>query len=416
MKASVERYGVVVIGGGAAGMMAAIRAAECGQRVVLLEKNKRLGEKLSITGGGRCNITNAEEDTRTLLTHYGDAAPFLHSAFSQFGVAETFTFFKTLGLPCVVEARKRAFPETMSAPTVTMALVTRMKELGVIIRLSSPVSRIRAKGGRVTGVFVDTVEYVGDAYILATGGVSHPETGSTGDGFAWLRDIGHTVEKPTPTIVPLRARDAWVKELAGTTLKHVRITFFVERVRRFFVKGDVLLTHFGVSGPTILNSAGKVSDLLQEGSVTAIVDLFPEEDLGILDRRIAASFDIHKNKSLRNALRELVPPGTADVLLSLIPSIDPETKVHSVTKPMRRDLATMLKTLPLSIAGLMGLDRAVVADGGVPLEEIDTRTMRSRKLKNLFITGDLLHINRPTGGYSLQLCWTTGYVAGSHAH
>lgn len=416
MKASVERYEVVVIGGGAAGMMAAIRAAERGQRVVLLEKNKRLGEKLSITGGGRCNITNAEEDTRTLLSHYGDAAPFLHSAFSQFGVPETFTFFKTLGLPCVVEARKRAFPETMSAPTVTMALVARLKELGVVIRLSSPVSRIRAKGGRVTGVFVDTVEYVGDAYILATGGVSHPETGSTGDGFAWLRDIGHTVEKPTPTIVPLRARDAWVKALAGTTLKHVRTTFFVEGTRRFFVRGDVLLTHFGVSGPTILNTAGKVSDLLQEGAVTAIIDLFPEEDLGILDRRIAASFDLHKNKSLRNALREIVPPGTAEVLLTLTPSIDPETKVHSVTKPMRRKLAQLLKALPLSIAGLMGLDRAVVADGGVPLEEIDTRTMRSRKLKNLFITGDLLHINRPTGGYSLQLCWTTGYVAGSHTH
>lgn len=416
MKATVERYEVVVIGGGAAGMMAAIRAAERGLRVVLLEKNKRLGEKLSITGGGRCNITNAEEDARTLLSNYGDAEPFLHSAFAQFGVAQTFSFFESLGIRCVVEARKRAFPESMSAPAVTAALVARMKELGVVIRLSSPVSRIRAKGGNITGVFVDAVEYVGDFYILATGGVSHPETGSTGDGFAWLRDMGHTVEKPTPTIVPLRARDAWLKDLAGTTLKDAKVIFFVEGKRVHAVRGDILLTHFGISGPTILNAAGKVADLLQEGAVTAAIDLFPDEDTGIFDRRLAATFDRQKNKTLRNALREVLPPGTADTLLALVPQIDPETKVHSVTREMRRTLVDTFKALPLSIAGLMGLDRAVVADGGVPLDEIDMRTMRSLKIKNLYIVGDLLHINRPTGGYSLQLCWTTGHVAGANIH
>lgn len=408
-------HDTIVIGGGASGVFAAIAAAESGKRVLLLEQNARLGKKLAISGGTRCNITNAEPDTRVLLSKYGAAAEFLHSAFSQFGVGDTFAFFERLGLPLVVQGNKRAFPHTERAADVVRVLSERMRELGVEVRTKTTVTGLRSEDGRIASVDVGGEELHATSYILATGGVSHPETGSTGDGFGWLRDLGHMVVEPTPTIVPLAASDAWIPKLSGKTLPDAKITFFQDGVRKFSRRGAILLTHFGLSGPTILNAADAVHDLLYAGTVTAVIDLFPDQDLGILDARLTALFDAHKNKVVRNALPELLPEGTTAVLLSLVPDLDPDTKVHSVTKAQRRALAEMLKTLPVSITGLMGFDRAVVADGGVPLEEIDTRTMRSLKYENLFITGDLLHINRPSGGYSLQLCWTTGFVAGKHA-
>jgi hypothetical protein len=227
--------------------------------------------------------------------------------------------------------------------------------------------------------------------------------------------VGHTVTDPTPTIVPLRVGDTWTKSLAGTTLKDIKMTVYANKVKKFVLKGDVLLTHFGISGPLILNAAGKVSDLMQEGDVTAAIDVYPLMDLGILDKHIASIFDENKNKELQNVLRQFVPAGTAEALLTLMPNIDKDKRVHSVTKEERRRIAELLKALPLTITGLMGLSRAVVADGGVALKEIDTKTMRSKVCPNLFVIGDLLNIKRPTGGYSLQLCWTTGFVAGQNA-
>lgn len=409
-----NHFDVIVVGGGAAGMMAAGRAAERGKRVLLLEQNTSLGKKLATTGGGRCNITNAELDRHELLKQYGDAGKMLHSPFSQFGVADTFTFFESRDLPLVVEARKRAFPASQKASDVVCVLESYVRKGGVAVRTKCGVKKISATDGNIQHIVAD-LEYTADSYIFATGGLSHPETGSRGDGFVWLRNIGHTVHTPTPTIVPLRVGDAWVKRMAGKKLPDSKVIFFVNGERRFFVRGDVLVTHFGLSGPTILNAAGKVADLLQEGEVEARIDIAPDMDLGILDKHIGTVFDANKNKLLKNVLREIVPPGSADTLLSLVPEIDPETKVHSVTKVERRRIALLLKSVPAHIEGLMGFDRAVVADGGVPLEEIDEKTMRSSKAKNLFVIGDLLHIKRPSGGYSLQLCWTTGFVAGNHA-
>lgn len=408
-------YDVIVIGGGAAGLMASATAAKRGKRVLLIEKNKKLGEKLSITGGGRCNITNAEEYEKVLLAHYGSAAPFLFSAFSQFGVKSTFAFFEGLGVPIVVEARKRAFPASQKASDVTKALVTFAKDGGVEVLTGTPIARINRGENGIESVTAGKKEYRATSYILATGGVSHQETGSTGDGFKWLKELGHKVARPTPTIVPLKTKETWSKQLAGIAIPAMKMTFFVNEKRAFSLMGDVLLTHFGVSGPTILNAAGRVADLLHEGEVTARIDTQPGMDLGILDRHIASVFDANKNKALKNVFKELAPKGTGDVLLSLDPQIDPEKKVHSVTREERRKLAELLKNLPLTFQGLMGLDRAVVADGGVPLTELDMRTMRSLVCQNLYVVGDLLHINRPTGGYSLQLCWTTGYVAGQNA-
>lgn len=412
---SGDRYDVIVVGGGAAGMMAAGIAAGNGKRVLLIEKNKKLGEKLSITGGGRCNILNAEEDERVLLSHFGDAADFLHSPFSQFGMQDSMAFFESIGVPIVVEGRKRAFPVSQSAEDVTAALYKYVKAQGADIRTGLPVARVSVSGGSIKSVLMGGKEYSADSYVFATGGVSHPETGSTGDGFRWLADAGHTVTDPTPTIVPIKVKDAWVKSLAGITIPDMKMTVYVNGAKRFAIKGNVLMTHFGLSGPLILNNAGKISDLMQEGEVTASIDAYPAVDLGILDKQIAGVFDENKNKELRNVFRQIAPAGTADALLSLLPNIDRDKRVHSVTKEERRRIAELLKALPVTISGLMGLSRAVVADGGVSLTEVDMKTMRSKACPNLFIIGDLLNIKRPTGGYSLQLCWTTGYVAGMNA-
>lgn len=408
-------FDVIVIGGGAAGLMAAGRAAERGKRVLLFEKNDKPGRKLRISGGGRCNITNAEEDLKVLLSNFGEAEQFLYSPFSEFGVPETFSFFESKKLPLKVEARKRAFPKSESAADVVRTLTKYVEHGKVVIRLGTPVRQVIVADGKIKNVIASGGEYFADSYIFATGGVSHPETGSTGDGFAWLRQLGHTVEAPTPTIVPLKVKDAWVRSLVGKTLLGAKITFFVGGEKKFSSTGDMLLTHFGLSGPTILNSAGKVADLLHEGPVTAMIDLFPTFNIGELDKKFRGHFDANKNKLLRNVAHEFLPPGTVEELLALVPGIDQEKKAHSVTKEERRALVDTFKALPVTISGLMGFERAVVADGGVLLTEVDMRTMRSRRSPNLFIVGDLLHITRPSGGYSLQLCWTTGYIAGSNA-
>lgn len=407
-------YDLIVIGGGAAGMMAAGRAAERGKHVLLLEKNNYLGEKLKITGGGRCNVTNAEEDEHTLLRHYGEAKQFLHSPFSQFGVKDTFSFFESRGLPLVVQAGKRAFPHTEKAVDVFRILKSYLDKGNVEIRTNSAVTSIVRKEGHIEKVVTKDAEFIASTYILATGGKSHPETGSTGDGFFWLKELGHEVHEPTPTIVPLRTKDAWIKALAGVSVEFMKITFFVNGKKKLSLKGKILFTHFGLSGPLILNTAGKVADLLHEGAVTARIDIFPDMDLGALNKKVVDTFDTNKNKLLKNVFRHIAPAGTGSAILALLETINPDKKVHSVTKEERKQMVDLLKALPVHITGLMGFDKAVVADGGIALSEVHAKTMQSRLFDNLYVTGDLLHINRPSGGYSLQLCWTTGYVAGSN--
>jgi len=409
-------YDLIVIGGGASGMISAGRAAERGKRVLLLEKNKRLGEKLSISGGGRCNITNAEQDQHTLLRAYGKAEQFLYSVFFQFGVKDTFSFFESKGLPLVVQARKRAFPNTEKAADVVAVLKRYVCDGEVEVLTGSPVTRIHAADGAITGVSSGTKTYHATDYIFATGGVSHPETGSTGDGLHWLAKLGHTVLQPTPSIVPLSVKEEWSKKLAGVSLSFMKITFFVDGKKAFSETGKILFTHFGLSGPLILNSAHKVVGLLEGGLVTATIDAYPHTDMGALGSRIVAAFDKNKNKALKNCIKEFVPDGTARGLAEIFAeSIDITKKVHSVSKEERKQMVHLLKALPLTITGLMGFDRAVVADGGVPLTEVDMRTMRSKKVHNLYMTGDLLHVSRPSGGFSLQLCWSSGFVAGEHA-
>ncbi len=406
-------WDVIVIGGGASGMMAAAVAGSLGKSVLIIDKNKALGEKLKITGGGRCNITNAEPDIHKFLEIYGKGKPYLYTPFSIFGVKDTFQYFESKDLPLVVQARNRVFPKSERAWDVFLVLKKELEKNKVVVKNTCAVKKINAKDGKITSIETGSGTLYAKSYILATGGMSHPETGSTGDGLKWLKDLGHTVEDSTPTVVPLAVSDAWVKSLAGVSLSFMKITFFKDGGKQFSKTGKILFTHFGLSGPLILNCASKVDGLLQgESTVKAFIDCFPDTNEGKIEETIIKIFDLNKNKSLKTIFKDIAPEGTAKGIEMIDIGVDFDKKVHSITVDERKRIVKLLKALPCEITNLMGYDRAVVADGGVPLSEIDTKTMSSKLYKNLYITGDLLNINRNSGGYSLQICWTTGYVAG----
>jgi len=410
-----ETYDVIVLGGGPAGMIAAGRAAELGARVLLLEKNASLGKKLLISGGGRSNITNNEPDVRKFLGKFKEKGKFLFSTFTQFGVTETLAFFHAHGMPTKLEAEGRVFPKTERSASVLEALQSYMKKGGVTIRCNAEVSGFNMANGKIVGVRLTHGELLSArAYILSTGGTSRPETGSTGDGFHWLQKIGHTVNTSDPALVPIKTKEAWAHELAGLSFKEARISTFQNNILQESRVGKILFTHIGLSGPLILNMSKDIGELLKYGTVTLTIDLFPKQDNGTLDRSIQTTFQTLQNKKLKNILAEIVPATLARVLPTFL-KLDGEKEVNKVSRTERLVLVKFLKAIPLTPVGVLGLDKAVVVSGGVDLTQVDFRTMCSTKHDNLYLVGDILDIDRPSGGYSLQLCWTTGWVAGSHA-
>jgi len=407
-------YDLVIVGGGASGIMAAVVASRKGASIAIIEKNNRLGEKLRISGGGRCNITNAEFDLRALLKNYGKAEQFLYSAFTEFGVRDTIDFFEEIGLPIKIEARKRAFPVSDSASDVVHALTHELHKYNVDIITDTRVTRINHSKTTIFSITCGNRTVKGRNYILASGGTSRPETGSTGDGFDWLEQLGHSVKSPTPSITPLKSKESWVKKVSGTSLKGARITFYCDGIKAFRLDGDILFTHFGISGPIILSNAYRVAELLEQGRVTAKIDCLPTVDSKDLDARIVELLHQNGGKQVKNLLRLIAPEGLAPMVAELTANkINLDTKAGELGKNDRKTLLDSIKELPLTIEALMGVEKAVVADGGVSLKEIDTRTFKSNIIDNLYVTGDLLDITRPSGGYSLQLCWTSGYIAGS---
>jgi len=406
-----DMYDLIVIGGGASGLMAAGVAAERGASVLVLEKNSQLGKKLKITGGGRCNIYNAESDVKKLLDFYGDAKKYLHSPFSQFAADESKEFFHTIGLPTVVQARNRAFPYTEKAYDVFKVLEQYCKKHNVEFRTNTPVTKINQDNGKIDVVVSKKERFYASNYILATGGHAAPETGSTGDGFKFLEGLGHTIHKPSPNIVPLTTDAQFIHRLAGTSLSFMKIRFIQNNKTQIRKTGKVLLTHFGISGPLILNSAREVTDLMQGGLVTASIDLFPDTELNDVDRRIWRIFEQHKNKKVKNVIKDLVPKNLGLELLGIMKNNIAEIDINEVSKEARKELAYLCKNIEFPITGTLGWDKAVIADGGISLDEVDFKTMQSKKFSNLYVLGDILHINRPSGGFSLQLCWTTAWVA-----
>ncbi len=408
-------YDVIVIGGGPSGMMAAGRAAHLGKQVLLLEKNNSLGKKLLITGGGRSNITNAEFNEHLFLEKFQDARKYLFAPLSRFGVRDTMAFFQGLGMPTKIEAEKRVFPVSDSAQSVWDALVEYMKRGKVVVQSNSEVVGLEFTDGWVTGVRLKNNEvYQAKSYILATGGRSRPETGSTGDGFDWLHRLGHRINNTRPALVPVRVRETWAHALSGLSFTGAKLTLFHQGKAQESRRGKILFTHFGLSGPMVLNMSKGISEYLEYGPVIVGVDVLPSINHGELDKKIVEVFGLEKNKRVKNVLSALVPPLLVPALLELS-RIDPEKQVNSVSRDERLRLVERIKNLELTVTALMGFEKAVVSSGGVVLDEVDFRTMQSRLYPNLYIVGDLLDIDRPSGGYSLQLCWTTGFVAGTDA-
>ncbi len=409
-------WDVVVVGGGPAGMMAAGRAAERGRTVLLLEKNQGVGKKLLITGGGRCNITNHKPDPRTLLPKYKGAEQFLYSAFSQFGVEDTVKFFKKHKLSMVEENEGRMFPITHKARSVWDTLVAYCKAQGVVVETSAAVSRIGRdkESGLMVITRANNTEVQARSCIVAVGGTSRPETGSTGEGFAWLRALGHKVADNNAALVPLALYDKWAHTIAGVTLPDIKLTVYQDGVKQQMQKGKLLFTHVGISGPTVLNMSKDVGELLQYGEVTIMLDLCPALDYAMLKEKLQALLIEQSNKKLKNALGQLVPSALVPAVLE-ISGISGDTPNHSIRHEERIKLIELLKSVPMRVKGLLGKDKAIVSSGGVVPEEVNFKTMESRLVPGLYVVGDMINIDRPSGGYSLQLCWTTGYVAGEHA-
>lgn len=407
---------VVVIGGGASGMMAAGRAAELGRKVLLLEKNPTLGKKLLITGGGRCNVTNNKPDVRLMLNKYKGNDQFLFSAFSQFGVEDALDFFNQRGMPTVEEAEGRMFPASHRAQSVYDVLIGYLKEGGVRVQTNSAVGGLSVDSAtkHIRIRIKNNTEITAKSCIVATGGISRPETGSTGEGFLWLKKFGHTVIENDFALVPIALTDAWAKKLGGVTLKDIKLTILQNGQTQEAHKGKLLFTHFGISGPTILNMSKAIGDLLQYGAVVIALDLFPTDDHKALKDKLQMLLVAESNKKLKNTLGKFIPASLVSAVLKLA-KVNGETASHSVRREDRITLITLLKAIPLHVQGLLGASRAVVSSGGVSLKEVDFKTMQSRIVPHLYLIGDVLNIDRPSGGYSLQLCWTTGYVAGSNS-
>lgn len=408
---SDTNYDVAVIGGGPAGLMAAGRAAELGAKVVLIEKNAKLGKKLLITGGGRCNITNAEYDVKRLVAKFGRKGKALFGSFARFGVADTFDFFESRGLKLKIEAEKRAFPVTDKAEDVWKVLIEYIRQGKVKVMYSSPVAGLIQKQGLVSAVKIGSAEISAKNFIVTTGGKSRPETGSTGDGFVWMKKLGHTVEEADSALVPIKVKEDWVKKLSGLSFSDVKLTVFQDKKKQDSHIGKLLFTHFGISGPLVLNMSRNVAELHKYGPVDLFLDLFPKLDASALDKQVVDELAKALNKQIKNNLSGLIPPRMISAILG-ITGINPNTEGNALLRADRLKIVKLLKELPITVAGFLGSDKAIVTSGGVALEEVDFKTMQSKLISNLYLAGDILNFDRPSGGYSLQICWTTGFLAG----
>lgn len=416
MKNENKQYDLIVIGGGPAGMMTSVIAAKDGASVLLLEKNDSLGKKLKLTGGGRCNITNNQINPKDFLEVFGENKKFLFSPFSQFAVKETMNFFEKNGLSLITEARNRVFPKSQKAVDVFNLLEKLMRKNGVEILTNRQVVKINQSGDDtkiITSIKTKKgEEFFAKNFAIATGGASAPKTGSTGDGFRFLQKLGHTIKKPNPNVVPLKTDSKILHDISGTSWSFCKIRFIQDNKTAFSKTGKILFTHFGLSAPLILNSSYEVKQLLKKGEVFASIDLFPDTEEPDLNRKLWRLFEKNKNKKLKNVLPDFLQKQLANAILQYFPEELANKDINEISKDERKALVKKMKNLKMQITGTLGLEKAVIADGGLVLEEVNFSNMTSKLYSNLYVLGDILNINRPSGGYSLQLCWTTGYVAG----
>lgn len=405
--------GVAVIGGGPAGMMAAGTAAQQGADTALIEKNSRPGKKLLLTGKGRCNITNADRDPRSFLAHFGNKGRYLHSALAAFGVEDAIAFFTERGVPVKVERGDRVFPESDRAGDVLAALREFMKQAGVRVLSGHDITALEAEDGRILRATGPGVSVEAKRYILCTGGLSYPATGSTGAGLEMARSLGHTIVPPRPSLVPVLVKDRWVREVEGLSLRNVKVTLQHEGKKAGEEFGEALFTAEGMSGPVILDLS-RIIGGLAAGRTGLVLDLKPALDHPTLDARVRRDFGGNPTRLFKNSLGALLPSSLVPVIVRMS-GIDPDKTVSHITRDERKALVRVLKELRLEVSGLDGYEKAIITAGGVSLDEIDTRTMRSRLVENLFFAGEIIDIDGPTGGFNLQVCWSTGYCAGRAA-
>ena len=405
---------IIVVGGGASGIMAAIVAAEGGAQVTLFEKMPRVGRKLSITGKGRCNLTNSA-DVEEIVKNISGNGKFLYSALKNFSSIDTVNFFENLGVVTKIERGGRIFPASDDAKEVIDALLRRLAILGVEVKTNSPVKEILSENKKIVGVIVDDKKFLADAVILATGGASYPATGSTGDGFKFARRLGHTVTEILPALVPLEVEEDFVKDLQGLSLKNVRVKLLAEGKKISEHFGEMLFTHFGVSGPIILTLSRQAAKLLSEKKFVELeINLKPALTPEQLDARLLRDFDKFKRKTIKNSLVDLLPAKLIPIILDL--SYLPEEKrVDEITLLERRRLTEILRGLPLTITKTRPLEEAIVTAGGISIKEINPRTMQSKIIDGLYIVGEVADVDGFTGGYNLQAAWSTGFAAGTFA-
>lgn len=405
---------VIVVGGGAAGMMAAVFAARNGQNVQLLEKNEKLGKKLFITGKGRCNITNAA-DIEDLFTAVISNPKFLYSGFYSFTNQQVIDFFEELGVKTKIERGERVFPVSDHSSDVIAAFSRELKSLGVSVSLHTEVRELLCEQDKVCGVLLTNGKKMkADAVIVATGGISYPSTGSTGDGYRFAKETGHRVTELLPSLVPMEVRQWYAKELQGLSLRNIEICITDGKKKLYEEFGEMLFTHYGVTGPVILSASSVVGKTLRKKELTLHIDLKPALSEEQLDKRILREFDANHNKQYKNSIDSLFPAKLKPVMIELS-EIEPEKKVNEITKEERQRLVHLIKDFTMTLTGLRSYNEAIITKGGVSVKEVDPGTMESKKMKGLYFAGEVLDLDAVTGGYNLQIAWSTGYLAGMDA-
>lgn len=400
---------VVVIGGGAAGMMCAVSAAQRGLSVTLLEPNKILGKKLRITGKGRCNVTN-DCEIKEFLQHIPGDGRFLYSALNRLSPRETMALFESFGVPLKTERGNRVFPVSDRSHDVANALERAMKEAGVRV-LHAAATAVCAEEGAVAAVETAAGRIDCAAAVVCTGGLSYPLTGSTGDGYRFAECMGHTIMPTRPSLVPLESDDPWCAEMQGFSLRNVTLTVYDETDRIVYEElGEMLFTHFGVSGPLVLSASAHMRDF-QMHRYRLSIDLKPGLDEKKLDARVLRDFEKYANREFKNALYDLAGRTMIPVLIRMS-GIPEDTKVHSITREQRRALVDLLKHFPVSVTGTRSVDEAIITAGGVKLKEVNPRTMESKLVSGLHFAGEVLDLDAYTGGFNLQIAWSTGWTAG----
>ncbi len=410
---SLTDFDVAVVGGGPAGMMAAIAAADIGVKVILLEARENLGTKLLISGHGRGNITNEVSSIKELVEKIGTNGKFLYSAFNYFGPKQVREFFAQLGVDTKVEDNGRVFPKSDSAKDILRVLKNKLKELKVTILFGKKVTDIEVKNNKITKLIGMDWEVVAKNYIIATGGKSYPQTGSDGSAFVWLQKIGHSITPLAPALTSVMVKEKWVKDLAGLSF-NADLNLYLNGKKKLTVTGDALFTHQGLSGPAIINISRNIGEMLIMGKVEVRIDFVPVHDFALLDKILERSTANMGAKQVKNGLGAYWPERLTETVCSIV-GIDANKKMHDLTREERRTIARWLKEFILTVDKIGGFDQAMATSGGVALTEADQRTMKSKKIDNLFFAGEILEPVGPTGGYNLQIAWSTGKLAGISA-